>query len=57
MRACDGDPKNVYVLIRVFNIDSDRPGFKLFTNPWRLYMERLLDFRSGDGYKVYSTGE
>ncbi len=55
MRACDGDPNNAYILLRVFNIDGDRPEVKLYINPWRLYMGGVLKFTSDNGYKVYSN--
>ncbi len=55
MRACDGDPNNAYILLRVFNIDGDRPGVKLYINPWRLYIGGVLKFTSENGYKLYSN--
>ncbi|KAI1054608.1 hypothetical protein LB506_010697 [Fusarium annulatum] len=54
MRQYEGDLGNVYILIRVFQMEAEKgPGFRLFVNPWRLYLEGALDFRSGEGYKVY----
>ncbi|SCV58621.1 uncharacterized protein FFB14_15750 [Fusarium fujikuroi] len=54
MRQYEGDLGNVYILIRVFQMEAEGgPGFRLFVNPWRLYLEGALDFRSGEGYKVY----
>ncbi|RYO93890.1 hypothetical protein DL762_000845 [Monosporascus cannonballus] len=54
MREFDGDPNNAYVLLRVFNLEEDSdPGIKLFRDPWSLYMDGILDFRSEQGYKVY----
>lgn len=57
MRAHDGDPDNAYILIRVFNIDGERPGLKFYTKPWTLYMDGVLEFRSESGYKVYGKDE
>ncbi len=57
MRAYDGDPNSPYILIRVFNIDGERPGVKFYVNPWTLYMDRVLEFRSDNGYKVFSKEE
>lgn len=57
MRAYDGDADNAYILIRVFNIDGERPGVKFYVKPWTLYMDGVLEFRSDDGYKVYSNEE
>jgi hypothetical protein len=57
MRACDGDPDNAYILIRVSNIDGERPGVKFYASPWALYMDKVLEFKSEGGYKVYSKDE
>ncbi|KAH6627198.1 hypothetical protein B0J18DRAFT_465142 [Chaetomium sp. MPI-SDFR-AT-0129] len=57
MRTHDGDPENVYILLRVFKVDGDRPGMVLYPNPWRSYMDRLLEFKSADGYTVYTNAE
>lgn len=56
MRNRDGDPGNVYILLRVYNID-DIPRMSLYTNPWRHYMDGLLEFKSADGYTVYSNAK
>jgi hypothetical protein len=53
MRRFDLDPDNAYILLRVFEIESEQPGLRLFPSPWGLYMDRTLEFRSEMGYKVY----
>ncbi|KAJ4030372.1 hypothetical protein NW753_013911 [Fusarium oxysporum] len=54
MRQYEGDLGNVYILIRVFQLEAEGgPSFRFFLNPWRLYLEGALDFRSNEGYKVY----
>ena len=52
MREFDDDPDNAYILIRVSGVESDQPGLKLFVSPWRLYLDRVIDFRSELGYQV-----
>ena len=53
MRDFDGDPNDAYILVRVFNVDrGDEIGIKFFSNPWSLYIDRVLDFRSKEGYEV-----
>ncbi|KAK2690932.1 hypothetical protein QWA68_010794 [Fusarium oxysporum] len=54
MRQYEGDLGNVYILIRVFQLEAEGgPSFRFFLNPWSLYLEGALDFRSDEGYKVY----
>ncbi|KAF5550145.1 hypothetical protein FPHYL_9467 [Fusarium phyllophilum] len=54
MRQYEEDLGNVYILIRVFQMEAEGgPDFRLFVNPWSLYLKGALDFRSGEGYKVY----
>ncbi|KAF5723298.1 hypothetical protein FMUND_1932 [Fusarium mundagurra] len=54
MRQYEGDLGNVYILVRVFQMEAEGgPDFRLFVNPWSLYLKGTLDFRSGEGYKVY----
>ena len=54
MRQFDGDLRNAYILLRVFDIEGDNsPNVKFFRDPWSLYLSRVLDFRSDQGYKVY----
>jgi hypothetical protein len=54
MRQYEGNLSNAYILVRVFQIEAaDGPSFRFFPNPWSLYMEGALDFRSNEGYKVY----
>lgn len=54
MRLFDGDVNNAYVLLRVFDLEGENgPNIKFFRDPWSLYMNSVLDFRSDNGYKVY----
>ncbi|GAB1311860.1 hypothetical protein MFIFM68171_02070 [Madurella fahalii] len=54
MREFDGSADNAYILLRVFDLDDGRnTGVKFFRDPWSLYMDGVLDFRSDEGYKVY----
>ena len=54
MREFDGTANNAYILLRVFDLDEGRnTGVKFFCDPWSLYMDGVLDFRSDEGYKVY----
>ncbi|RBR16398.1 hypothetical protein FVER53590_27534 [Fusarium verticillioides] len=54
MRQYEGDLANVYILIRVFQMEAEGgPDFRLFVNPWSLYLTGALEFRSSEGYKVY----
>lgn len=57
MRDFDGDPSNANVLLRVFGLeDGHSSRIKLFRDPWSLYKDRTLDFRSQEGYRVYGAG-
>lgn len=56
MRTFDSDVDNVYFLLRVFNMEEgSSANVKFFRDPWSLYIssDRVLDFRSDQGYKVY----
>ena len=54
MREFDRSANDAYILLRVFDLDVERnPGVKFFCNPWSLYMEGVLNFKSDEGYKVY----
>lgn len=54
MREFNGTADNAYILLRVFDLDDRRnAGVKFFRDPWSLYIDGLLDFRSDEGYKVY----
>ncbi|KAG8157080.1 hypothetical protein KVR01_013070 [Diaporthe batatas] len=54
MREFHGTAKDAYILLRVFNVeDSKNVGIKFFDDPWSLYMDNVLKFRSDQGYKVY----
>jgi len=54
MREFDGTAKDAYILLRVFNLDDGRDtAAKFFRDPWTLYMDGVLNFRSDEGYKVY----
>lgn len=55
MRLFDGDIANAYLLLRVFNLeDGSSPNIKFFRDLWSLYMDKVIDFRSDQGYKVYA---
>jgi hypothetical protein len=46
-------PKDVYVVIRVFNLDREtNPGFTAYVDPWAMYLARELDFLAQDNYSV-----
>jgi len=53
MRCYHGDPDNVYILVRVFNIEDGHGGVKIFPDTWSFYLGDVLDFRSKDGYEVF----
>ena len=53
MRTYDGDPDNAYILLRVFDIDDEDTGLKIFPNPWSLYIAGVIDFKSAEGYQAY----
>ena len=57
MRGFHNDPDNAYILIRVFNIENEGRGVKFFPDPWGLYMSRVLDFISKEGYRVCEVDE
>lgn len=46
-------PKNVYVVIRVYNLDKETtPGFTIYVDPWAMYLARELDFLARENYSV-----
>jgi hypothetical protein len=53
MREFEHNPKNVYVLVRVYNLEESEPGIKLFRDPWGLFLNRTLSFKAEQGYRVY----
>lgn len=54
MREFNGTADNAYILLRVFDLDDGRnAGVKFFRDPWSLYIDGVLNFRSDEGYKVY----
>lgn len=54
MREFNGTADNAYILLRVYDLDDGKtPGVKFFRDPWSLYIEGTLRFRSDEGYKVY----
>ena len=54
MRRYDGDPNNAYILLRIFQLEEeDGPNIKFFRDPWSLYVNGNLYFRSKEGYRVY----
>jgi hypothetical protein len=55
-RYGDDDPANAVILVRVYHIQSD-VGIKFYPNPWRLYLDGVLDFRSKDGYQGHFVGQ
>lgn len=52
MRSYSDDADNAYIIMRVSQIDSESPDLKCFPNPWRLYLEGVLQFASAGGYHV-----
>ena len=57
MRRFNEQPDNVYILLRVFNIEGEDSGLKIFPNPWSLYIAGVIDFRSAEGYQVHEKDE
>lgn len=54
MRKFHGTAGDAYILLRVFNLDDGRNvDIKFFNDPWSLYLDGVLKFRSDQGYKVY----
>ena len=54
MRKFHLDKDNTYILLRAFDLESDNPGIKFFSDPWGLYLDRVLDFRAAGGYRVFA---
>ncbi|KAH8892664.1 hypothetical protein GQ53DRAFT_646961, partial [Thozetella sp. PMI_491] len=59
MRLYHNRDSDAYILLRVFNIDGERPGIKYFSNPWALYLNGILEFRCppNQSYNVYQKIE
>jgi len=54
MRLFDKTPGDAYILLRVFNLEEGREtGVRFFRDPWSLFMNDVLKFRSDDGYRVF----
>jgi len=46
-------PKNVYVVIRVYNLDKEtNPDFTAYVGPWAMYLGRELNFLARENYSV-----
>lgn len=47
-------PSDVYIVLRVYNLNqpSATPGFKVYMDPWALYLEGGLNFMAVDKYAV-----
>ncbi|KAN0099174.1 hypothetical protein V8E51_012949 [Hyaloscypha variabilis] len=46
-------PENVYVVIRVYNLDRPMtPGFTVYLDPWAMYMKSELRLQAQGGYFV-----
>ncbi|KAH7013105.1 hypothetical protein EDB80DRAFT_607184 [Ilyonectria destructans] len=52
MRKFDKDPGNAYILLRVFDVDGDSPGLKIYPSPWGLGLTGILGFSAPGGYEV-----
>ncbi len=52
MRNYSADPANTYVLPRVYDIEGGQGDIQFFPDPWGLFTDRVLDFRSEMGYDV-----
>ncbi|KAF2145105.1 uncharacterized protein K452DRAFT_343652 [Aplosporella prunicola CBS 121167] len=52
--TCRGDgtvPEDIYILVRVFNIDST-PQYRFYVDPWNMYMQGELSLRPQGEYIV-----
>lgn len=45
------DRKQVYCIVRVYNLLSSKIGIRLFVDPWR-FREGVLEFGTTDKWKV-----
>jgi hypothetical protein len=54
MRKYDNDLDNGYILLRVFDVNTN-PGVKIFPYPWKLYIAGDLYFKSINGYEVHDV--
>ena len=52
MRTYDDDPQNAYILLRIFNVEGENPGMKLYPRPWHLWAAGVLAFTAPNGYSV-----
>lgn len=53
MKTMSGDiPRNVYVLLRVFNIEEPAPGIRAYLDPWSESQNGGLRFSEKPGYTV-----
>jgi len=52
-----GNPTNAVILVRVYHVNRDNVGLKFYPNPWRLYCDGILDFRSASAYQGYFLGQ
>ena len=48
-------PKDIYIIARVFNIDST-PQYRFYVDPWKMYMQGKLILRSQSGYTASIKG-
>lgn len=55
MKARRLRPRTVYVLFRVFGLESTDPGIKIYVDPWNLYLTGALRFVSLGGYEGYDV--
>ncbi|KAK6842238.1 hypothetical protein PG987_003098 [Apiospora arundinis] len=54
MRRYNNDALHAYILVRVSNIENADIQLKFYPDPWNLYMNQVLDFRSEEGYRVFA---
>lgn len=49
-----GIPTDVYIILRVYNIDQvgGMTTFQMYIDPWGLYLERRLIMTAPDGYSI-----
>jgi hypothetical protein len=49
----DTVPENVYVVIRVYNLEKEtEPGFTAYVDPWAMYLRSELSFLARENYAV-----
>ncbi|RMZ72001.1 heterokaryon incompatibility [Pyrenophora seminiperda CCB06] len=44
-----GPIEHVYIIARIYNIHTRNPGFALYADPWKLYLEQVISLEV-DGY-------